>query len=342
MYKKRIFKIRKIWRYRYRFYAAVVLFLTLFLFRSNSPEAVAVVIPRETLAYDIVEEKVFAKRVVPAEDPENSPVDKIVLRDKSNSGEKNRVYYDEKGKIVTDQERTVLYENMGYVLSEPILDLSTKLVVDTSTEREKTITLNDIIPVPSNPEKEGWIKYERFGINAPIVFATDKHLFNTDKNGNIDYTSPIIEDPNAVRRGDYTSTPVLKLLLDGAVHLGGAVSPQPGEYGNAYIVGHSANYSSVVSPYNYIFTKLIDRSDVGDTFYIYDQFGRKLKFRVFEAQLIRYDEAAVAYATERFKDRRVVTLQTCKSEWVSGRGWIPNYRWLTRGELIDEDGNIIK
>jgi hypothetical protein len=64
--------------------------------------------------------------------------------------------------------------------------------------------------------------------------------------------------------------------------------PVPGEIGNSYIVGHSSNFSSVISPYNEVFKPLVYNSKINDRFYVWDQNGRKLIFRVYENIELEY------------------------------------------------------
>jgi hypothetical protein len=69
------------------------------------------------------------------------------------------------------------------------------------------------------------------------------------------------------------------------------------------------------------------------------QAGRKLRFKVFEVIKIKANDVDIAYKS--FPGRRVCTLQTCTFVWVKGK-LKAEYRWLTRGYLVDDKGQEIK
>jgi Sortase domain len=205
-------------------------------------------------------------------------------------------------------------------------------VVDTEVKLAKTRPLNDIIKAPGNPQLVSFLRYPKYNINVPIQYAQLKDLFQTDADGNLkkDDKGKYIPYEENVERDGPLGVPIQKLLVDGIVHIG--FTPQPGEIGNSYIVGHSSNFSTVQSNYNYIFKPLESRSEVGEEFFVYDKDGRELKFKVFDTRAILEDDVAEAYKS--FEDKRVVTLQCSILEYVQGKGWQPTKRWLTRGELV--------
>jgi LPXTG-site transpeptidase (sortase) family protein len=162
-------------------------------------------------------------------------------------------------------------------------------------------------------------EFEKLNIKAPIQYAKLNDVFEQDKNGIIDTSKPIKEDlSNGV-----LSTPVQRLLTKGIVHL--PYTPNPGEVGNSYIVGHSSNYSSVKSDYNYIF-KDLNKAKTGDEFSLTDSDnGKKISFKVFEIEEIDGKDIEKAY--KKFNDKKVVTLQA--SILVDGK---PLKRLLVRGQ----------
>ena len=185
-------------------------------------------------------------------------------------------------------------------------------------------SLAELVPVPNNPTIFNRLLYPRFNVIANLVFASN-------------------EDVDIIYQGrpcsyESMSTPFQKLAKQGVVHLAGG--PKPGELsnesnvtidgarvGSAYYAGHSGD--CVAHEYARIFEPLVRSTAVGDEFFMYDERGRKLKFRVFEVEQIRQDQTDIAY--KLFEGRRVVTLQTSVSYSVDRIE-----RWLTRGELVLE------
>jgi hypothetical protein len=233
---------------------------------------------------------------------------------------------------------TLVLETLGNTneFSELNLNRSIDVAFISSLKNEsdaaKTRNLSNLLKVPENPENKNVLLYPQYGITVPIQYAGLKDLFETDDNGELLKDTegkyvPIIEN---VARDGPLGVPIQKLLIGGIVHVG--FTPLPGEIGNSYIVGHSSNFSSVASDYNYIFQPLERKSQVGEEFTIYDKDGRKLLFRVFETVEVLEADTETAFKT--FGDKRVVTLQCSILEWVPGQGLQPTKRWLTRGELV--------
>ena len=224
---------------------------------------------------------------------------------------------------------------MGYISSQSLfqrgLDLPLKKPY-ALTKDDYRFTgikkLDQIIQAPQIPEKKSWLSYPSLGIEVPIVYSSLEDLFQTNKDGSLNFTKPIEESRSALNNGNYESTTFQQKLTQGVLHL--TYSPAPGELGNSYIVGHSSNYISVQSGYNQIFAPMVQKTQPGDKFTIYDSEGRKLNFKVFEALPVGQKEVNVAYKS--YDDRRVVTLQASILTKV-GNTWQPTQRWLTRGEL---------
>jgi hypothetical protein len=205
-------------------------------------------------------------------------------------------------------------------------------VVAGQIEKSKKAPLNDLVPIPENPQLVNFLRYPKYNINVPVQYAGLKDLFETNDKGEFlkDKNGGYIPFEENVARDGPLGVPIQRLLVDGIVHI--PFTPQPGEIGNSYIVGHSSNYSSVNSKYNYIFKPLEQISQPGEEFYVYDKNGRELKFNVFETKAILEKDVSEAY--KDFGDRRVVTLQCSILEFVPGQGLQPTKRWLTRGELV--------
>ena len=341
---RRFTGLKRLWRLRYRAYAVMVIFFSVFIVTQDTPNAVKTLVSADSLNYQITDQNIFAKKILEftGATKTTATITSIVYKNDTSQ------FVDSNKKLVTEGVEYNRYKNYGYVLRPPTVSFAA--IVGQPSDQSGTGALgvipaappelNDIVRAPQNPDRTNFIDYPRFNIKAPIEYTTPEDVYNKNPDGSVDYQSPIWDDQNEVRRGNYTSTPVLKLLLDGIVHMGGIPGvPLPGELGNAYIVGHSSNYSSVASPYNEIFRPLVNRSAEGDIFYVYDQQGRKMKYKVFENVEIRFDaDPEIAYQRNNadYRGRRIVTLQTCKTVWENGQGWVPTYRWLVRGELVTE------
>jgi hypothetical protein len=245
---------------------------------------------------------------------------------------KKRPTVDIAGNQITNQLLSHGY-NLGFIFSEPLLDLGMNLPVktgskDINTDIKQPKSLDDVISRPADPkkvEKRNLLEYPKYNITAPIQYANFEDLFDKNPDGTIKFES----DPGS--KNDPLDSPVQQKLVKGIVHT--AFSVMPGEVGNSYIVGHTSNFNTVNSEYNTIFKPLESTSQSGEEFFIWDNYGRKLKFVVFEAIAIK--EADVATAYKNFGDKRVVTLQGSILETVNGF-LQPTKRWLTRGELVVE------
>lgn len=184
----------------------------------------------------------------------------------------------------------------------------------------RTSELSSIIPIPQDYNTTNLIVYESLDIEAPINYSVMEDFFETYRD------SAVI---NYSKLADFKA--IQDLMIKGSVHY--AFTPMPGEIGNSYFVGHSSDPLGGGGEFVDIFRNLEDSGKIGDVFVIYDNYGRKLPFRVYEAKRISSNSPDIAYFTE--KDRRVVTLQTSVDD--------TSQRWIVRGELIWYDfENLLK
>jgi len=296
--------------------------------------------------YEIKQENILALEIEPMNDFEIAVVDEFGnVTDDENASNGNDVpddfqfIYDKDGKIITQELREAGID-LGFISSKPFIELGTPINTspDQTSEIENKIAageieataeskpLDEIIPPsesipPAN--RRNLLIYDKYKIRVPIIYTNFSDLFNKRENGTYDFRSPTDTDS--------PDSPVQKKLEEGIVHL--AYTPQPGEIGNSYIVGHSSNYSWVDSPYNRVFEPIRQRSQVGETFVILDRYGRELKFEVFEVKKIAAEDVSIAY--KNYTDRRVVTLQTSILGYRNGKVEA-THRWITRGELVVE------
>ena len=336
---RRALSMRSIWRLRYRVYALVVVFVLVFFLHSSEkdiPENISV----SGLGYFESEQNLLASKVERVDNSfafgdsveiSSEPVEaQTIIID----GERV-TFLDKTGRIITEMLKRDAGFDLGFISSQPFVDLGAPISI-TSEELEEfenrvannqinddtPKSLNDLIPpTDGNSQFRNLLVYDKYKIRVPLIYTTFEDLFNNNPDGSINFSSP--------RDASSVDSPVQRKLEQGIVHL--AYTPQPGELGNSYIIGHSSNYSFVQSPYNSVFKPIEERSQPGEEFVIYDRFGRELRFRVFEA--IKIEDTDVETAYQRYPDRRVVTLQTSILGIRNGR-YEATHRWLTRGELI--------
>jgi hypothetical protein len=299
----------------------------------NIPENIAV----EGLGYEITETNLFASKLKRSIKPTIEPkvADNPLEPGKIEFKKGEVVIYDKNGKVITEELRKAGI-NLGFISSQPFLDMGENLNItaEALNDLEQKVKEGEISKEPENKPLDKIIPrnqnasglkdllvYDKYKIRVPIIYAGLDDLFNKNDDGSFNFSSP--KDTND------GNSPVQQKLIKGIVHLG--YTPQAGEIGNSYIVGHSSNYSWVKSPYNYVFAPLKERSQIGETFVIYDRYGRELKFRVFEVKKIADDDVTEAY--KNYPDKRVVTLQTSILGTRNGQ-IAATHRWLTRGELI--------
>jgi len=251
---------------------------------------------------------------------------------------KDKLLLDNNGNIVLNQDLVRAYSS-GFVYEVPNVDFdlnSFKEAQKNKGQKVRQLSLDDLIPRPKNPDpsKINLLLYPKYNIRVPIIYTEAKDFYHTNPDGSIDFNRPFYRPD--MTPFEKTQIPIQIKLRDGVVHLTEEVYPysvMPGEIGNSYIVGHSSNYNWVKSNYNEVFKPIERKSQVGEEFIIFDQFGRELKFVVFEVLLI--SESDIETAFKLFEGRRVVTLQTSVLTRQGGV-LLPTHRWLTRGELVLE------
>ncbi len=223
--------------------------------------------------------------------------------------------------------------NMGFLSSSFISDLGFGLPIEVEEQFAEIedeseyakydipTPLEEIIPAPENPQFRNKFVWEQYEIEAPIIYAPFEDIFQQNDDQSFAFDQYVNNDP--------IDSPVQQKLRDGIVHL--PFTPSPGEVGNSYIIGHSSNYSSVESDYNFIFEPIIEKVSEGEQFSVYDNLGRKLDFEVIEAKSVRQEDVQEAY--KKFDDKRTVTLQGSILEQTAD-GWLPTKRYLVTGELM--------
>jgi hypothetical protein len=321
----------------YALIVIVILAPILYANDKNIPETITVA----GLGYSLVEQNVVASRYEKTadaafgEETAFDPSGKVKPETIVVNGDKV-TFYDKTGKILTEILKRDAGFDLGFIFSQPFIDLDAPVTIskDEFDKFENNIAANPVddgpvpldrlIPPPATPGRfRNLLVYDKYKIRVPVIYTTFEDVFNTKPDGSIDWTT--------ARDTAGVDSPVQVKLRDGIVHL--AYSPQPGEIGNSYIVGHSSNYSFIKSAYNTVFKPIEQKSQPGEEFIIYDRYGRELKFKVFEAIKIADNDVETAYQPGKYTDRRVVTLQTSILGIRNGK-WEATHRWLTRGELV--------
>ncbi len=327
---KKSFNWRRFWQYRYRLYALTMIFLiSSIIWSTNANVKPNIDISERRLdSINIFAQKVgdlkYASTINQPKPVVEVDADNISLINQyKNQGYEVRLIYKVKNTPpIIDQEQIRQDELRR---QRDLEDQKKKLSEKPYSQK----TLDEIIAKPEAPQQINLLRYPKYDITTPIIYSKLEDIFQRNADGSIN-TSKAIEEVNPA--GCPLCNPIQKLLVDGVVHM--AYSPQPGELSDqlsSYIVGHSSNFPSVRSDYNFIFKPLESTSQVGEEFFIYDQSGRELKFRVFEVAKISEDDASEAY--KGFPGRRVVTLQTSILGYKNGQ-LAATHRWLTRGELV--------
>jgi Sortase domain len=273
----------------------------------------------------VVDESPFYKQLVTKKELEKFNIKQAILPTLAIINKDIKAFFDKDGNILKDTNPQTNNNSQGAFVFSPATD---KYLLGQAPR------LKELVPTPINPEKFNHLYYPRFEVNANIVYSQPS-----------DYDIIDVGNPCSIKS---MNTPIQKLVRQGIVHIYG--SPLPGEVrypedsveyygkdtngiqllgtgiGSAYIVGHSSECTQ--HAYTKIFEPLQQKSSIGDEFYIWDQVGRKLKFRVFEVLEVKDTDTKTAY--KEYPDRRIVTLQT--SIFYSATNI---NRWLTRGELVD-------
>ncbi len=240
---------------------------------------------------------------------------------------------------VTKIEQSVWLENRNSDNSLWIADTKTNSTKPTPRLEElipkKTDLESQEVEPKTNLAKKNLLVFPKYKIEAPIIHLTFDDMYPRDKLGNTNFDGEVnypLDRANC-QTPAYRDTchPVQKALEKGVVHL--PMSVHPGEIGTSYIAGHTSNWSFIKSAYNSVFKPMEGQTKIGEEFFIYDNWGRKLTFRIFESLEIRADNLVEAY--RRFGDRRTITLQGSVLKWTNS-GLQPTHRWLSRGELVVE------
>lgn len=205
--------------------------------------------------------------------------------------------------------------------------------------------LDNFIPAPIDPntgackDKKDYLWYEAQKIEVPIVQTGLEDMFAKNEDGTLNYSQVVSKNFE-----DYADAgPIQQKLRSGAVHL--AISPQPGNIGNAYISGHSSNNPDPKgnNKYNEVFKPIMDGAlgkggaKTGEKFIICDFKGRKLQFNIFEVKAYT-DGSETNEMWKYFTDKRVVSLQASirtPEDVAAKRG--PSKRAIVRGELMMEE-----
>lgn len=354
---KRKFSLRRLWTMRYRVYSCLTILILiplLYSSGSNAPQSV------EATGYIVAEENILAQRLervkrggtvrrstsssaknirtnagdAPTTDfGEDEVLVSSSISSSSSSSKIPEVEFDLTGQEITNNLLAVNI-NAGYISTDRLKDAGIALPIpekkqtfEAGQEPKKPLLLSEVVPIPESSERSNFLRFPAYNINAPIVDSTFDDLFGKNADGTTNFSS-------FVDTSD-TNSPLQRKLQDGIVHL--VFTPQPGELGNSYIVGHSSNFSYIRSNYNTIFKPIEGKGNPGEEFILYDTYGRELKFRVFESEMI--EEKDVGQAYKPFPNRRVVTLQTSVVSYRPEQGYYPYQRWLVRGELICADNN---
>lgn len=110
---------------------------------------------------------------------------------------------------------------------------------------------------------------------------------------------PVVYTMNSIAEND-----VQKALEEGVVHY--ANTPNPGEQGNAVIVGHSSNNILNSGKYKFAFV-LLKRLEAEDTFFLHKD-GVRYTYKVYEKKIVGPEDVSVLDTQSR---ANTVTLITC-------------------------------
>lgn len=247
---------------------------------------------------------------------------------------------------VSKIEQSFFQENSNQLTQNSNSNPNTNSGQNSEQSTKPAKILEEIIPKPkeleskesepkTNLDKKNLLVFPKYKIEVPIIHLTFDQMYPRNKNGEIDFNGELNYplDRPVCQQAVYRDTchPVQKALELGAVHL--PMSVHPGEIGTSYIAAHTSNWGFVKSPYNAIFKPMEGQTKVGDEFFVFDNWGRKLKFRIFDSLEIRADDLTNAY--KKFDNRRTITLQGSVLKWTK-QGLQPTHRWLSRGELVEE------
>lgn len=112
-------------------------------------------------------------------------------------------------------------------------------------------------------------------------------------------------------------------LQDGVVHYPGTA--EPGQFGNAFITGHSSYYPWDNGRYKDVFAALHDL-EVGDEYYIFHK-GKKYQYIIRERKVVKPSDVSVL---EQDTTKRTSTLMTCTPIGTTARRLILQAEQLTK------------
>ena len=160
-------------------------------------------------------------------------------------------------------------------------------------------------------------------LGALVYFLSTNADFRTGSSGGIRPEAEEYMEPNTVviekfglkvpiiRVEEATQEAFTEAMRHGVGHYPGTA--QIGEYGNAFLFGHSSPAPWSTNDYETIFTP-IARLEIGEEIRASDGTGRMFKYRVIEKYVVSPD--ALGPLDQREHKRRLLTLQT---SWPPGR-----------------------
>lgn len=137
-------------------------------------------------------------------------------------------------------------------------------------------------------------------------------------------STPIIIDPDSAKAGPNPEIIIPKInveipvvydassineeaiqagLKDGVVHY--PTTPDPGQKGNAVIVGHSSNNIFNSGKYKFAFV-LLNKLEKGDTFYLTKN-GTRYAYRIYEKKIVSPDDVSVLRANNKIATATLIT-----------------------------------
>jgi hypothetical protein len=230
------------------------------------------------------------------------------------------IYLDNNGKVVNEDKvnQEALVSRLPMVILQGVKNPNIGTVT----------TIAELIKPPLNPEYKSRLTFPVINVNAPIVYSNEQSVVdNLDANNPCSQSSMSQPFQQLVRKGLVHLWPSPKPgeIFDPAINVDNKTSP-PSGIGSSYIAGHSSE--CIAHEYSRILASMQDKKLEGNYFYIWNEQGQKLSFRVFECLEVESKGAGAQEAFKFFPGRRVVTLQTSKfytNTYIN--------RWLCRGEL---------
>ncbi len=114
----------------------------------------------------------------------------------------------------------------------------------------------------------------------------------------INVQTPVVYDEESIEEAA-----VQTALERGVLHY--ATTPEPGEFGNSVIFGHSSNNILNGGDYKYVFVQL-NKMEIGDTFYIHKN-GTRYVYKIFDKKIVRPDQVSVLQNDESDASMTLIT-----------------------------------